>query len=108
MEEALLGERETALNQLEAYRRETQSPSVSRRTTDFQMGAVGCYVKLGKFDEALEILRDMDANGYKTYWGAGELDIGQLKSLVGGDPRFKEIFDRWDAWAKAQPDPVDP
>jgi TolB-like protein len=109
MEEALLGERETALNRLEAYRRETQSPSVHRRTGDFQIGAVGCYIVLGKFDEALEILRDMDANGYKTLSpGGGALDIGQLKSLVGGDPRFKEIFERWDAWARAQPDPVDP
>ena len=109
VEEALLGEREAALKRLEAYRRETQFPSVYRRAVDFQMSAVGSYIKLGKFDEALELLQELDANGYRSLIAVGSsLGVGQLKTLLDGDPRLKEFFDRWDAWARAQPDPVDP
>jgi pentatricopeptide repeat protein len=107
--ETFLGERETALNRLEAYRRETQFPSVYRRSIDFQMGAVGCYVRLGKFDEARDLIQELDANGYRAFGGGvGVLSLGQLMSLAEGDPRFEEILSRWGAWAKAQPDPVDP
>lgn len=41
------------------------------------------YIQLGKFDEALEFLRELDATGYRSLL-AGGMGIRQLETLVKG------------------------
>jgi hypothetical protein len=104
--EIILGHRDSALAELKRWREETlRVPSVSRRMIEFNEGVVSLYARLGMADETVALLRELAANGYQT--GGFSLRYSQSYALVRNDPRFQELMQQAEAWAKAQPDPTD-
>jgi phosphoglycolate phosphatase-like HAD superfamily hydrolase len=103
--EIILGHGESALKALEEWRREAQrEPSIQRRNQEFTSAASRLYALLGKVDEAVELLRELQANGHIGRYGlADNPEFTNLRS----DPRFQEIVRQYEAWRKTLPDPVD-
>jgi TolB-like protein/tetratricopeptide (TPR) repeat protein len=103
--ELALGHTAVALAALEDWRRETATlTSGYRRFNEFGGGAAILYALAGRADEALALVREAQAGGiqFTSLLGSAEL------RLLRADPRFAEVFRQADAWAKAQPDPLDP
>ena len=100
--EIALGHRDAALNKLEDWRRDAQRSS---RLFNFNQRAIGLYAQLGKVDEELALLRELTSNGYHLGYS---LRTDPLLAPIRDDARFQELMKLEEAWAKAQPDPVDP
>ena len=62
------------------------------------------YALLGQADEAIEVLREYMASGLQF---PISLRYHFDFALIRSDPRFQELMRQQEAWAKAQPDPVD-
>jgi TolB-like protein/tetratricopeptide (TPR) repeat protein len=104
--EIVLGNRDSVIAELKEWRTETQRvPSVYRRMVDFNSPAARVYARLGMADETVALLQEFVANGFFSdgFW----LRYGSDFALVRNDPRFQELMKQAEAWAKAQPDPVD-
>ena len=104
--EIVLGHRDAALAALEEWRRENQlvQNNFQRLAAGFGNQAPMLYALLGKADEAIALLREFAASGLQfTFSLRYDLDFAPIRS----DPRFQELMRQQEAWAKAQPDPVD-
>ncbi len=102
--EIVLGHRDVAIAALEQWRREIQLMQ-----NNYQRRYVGSYVAnlyalLGKADEATTLLSEFMAGGLQHHYS---LRYDPDFALIRSDPRFQELMRQQDAWAKAQPDPVD-
>ncbi len=105
--EISLGHRDAALAALADWRGEVQRvPSTYRRMTEFQRRAALAYGRLGKADEAVALLRELEANGFTLSGYSLRYDLAYAP--IRDDPRFQQLIQQAEAWAKAQPDPVDP
>jgi hypothetical protein len=105
--EIALGKRDSAIAALAEWRTEAQRlPSTSRRMVEFNQRAIPLYARLGMADETIPLLRESVASG-NSYEGFA-LRYSQNYALVRNDPRFQELMKQQEAWAKAQPDPIDP
>ena len=105
--EIILGHREKALALLDEWKREEQHGlSVSRRMFLFSFWAAPAYGRLGRADDAIAILREMETEGFN--FNGYDLRYNLAYAPIRNDPRFQELMKQQEAWAKAQPDPVDP
>ncbi len=105
--EIVLGHSEKALALLEEWRREEQhGPSASRRMFLFSFWAAPAYGRLGRAAEAIAILREMETEGFN--FNGYDLRCNLAYAPIRNDPHFQELMLRAEAWAKAQPDPMDP
>jgi len=104
--EILPGHRGSALALLKEWRTEIQRvPSVSRRMMEFNASANALYARLGMADETVALIHESLENGF---WSFGfTLRHSRNYALVRNDPRFQELMQQAEAWAKAQPDPMD-
>jgi TolB-like protein len=104
--EIALGRREAALGALEEWRREAQlMPNRFQRTQELGENAASLYALLGKPDEAIALLREFAPAGRQFYASLRhEIDFAPIRN----DPRFQELIKQQEAWARAQPDPIDP
>jgi hypothetical protein len=103
--EILLGHRESALTVLQEWREEAQRmPSTYRRMSEFTTTASALYAMLGQADEAVALMWELKANGFTARYGLRyNPDFAPIRS----DPRFQELVQQYEAWAKTLPDPVD-
>ncbi|MEY2879788.1 MAG: hypothetical protein RLZZ15_2168 [Verrucomicrobiota bacterium] len=103
--EIMLGHRDAALAALEEWRRESQLVQNNfQRLQGFATHAPMPYALLGKADEAIALLREFAASGLHFPFSLRyDFDFAPIRR----DPRFQELMRQQEAWAKAQPDPVD-
>lgn len=104
--EIALGRTEVASALLEEWRQENErGSSAQSRLMDFTWRAATLYALLGRADEAVALLRELQREGF--HFGF-ELRVHPEVAPIRNDPRFLEIVREEEAWAKAQPDPIDP
>jgi len=72
---------------------------------EFNLPAARLYARLGVADETITLMRELAENGYLN--DGFELRHNSDYALIRSDPRFQELMQQAEAWAKAQPDPVD-
>ena len=99
-----LGHSDVARKELDDWRRDAQRVlSAYQRFTGFSRLAPALYARLGKVEEAVDILRENSANGLHTPINPRyDSDF----ALIRGDPRFQAVMDQAEGWAKAQPEPT--
>lgn len=104
--EIALGNTASATRELKLWKNDTaRLTSVYRRFDDFQDHAAPLYAWLGDADEAITIVSDYLAKGFQPgYLLRDSLAFASLQN----DPRWQQLMERAEAWAKAQPDPSDP
>ncbi len=102
--ELVLGRRDAAVAALEQWRREYQlvQNHYQRMVRGWHLASV-CAL-LGQVELAIELLREYAASGLHF---PSSLRYNPDFALVRNDPRFQELTRQQEAWAKAQPDPVD-
>ena len=103
--EICLGNRAAAEEALGVIREHSLKIPFYARSTVYYGTAPWLYAQLGHRDEAIAILRRAQDEGFQ--WGYTLRDDPDLASLR-DDPRFQELRQQAEAFAKAQPDPVDP
>jgi len=104
--EIVLGHRESALTTLQEWREEAQRiPSTYRRLSEFTLQAPALYARLGRADEAIGLLQELQANRFRPRF---ELRHNPDFAAIRDDPRFQELVQQHEAWTKTLPDPVDP
>ena len=74
--------------------------------SEFNLPAMRLYARLGRADETIALMRELAANG--DLKEGFVLRYSSDYALIRNDPRFQELMKQQEAWAKAQPDPVDP
>jgi TolB-like protein/thioredoxin-like negative regulator of GroEL len=106
--EIVLGHRDSALAALKDWSAKTQTEpgGSARRLEDFVTLASGLYGRLGMADEMIALLRERAANIDRT--DGFDLRYNPDYALIRNDPRFQELMQQAEAWAKAQPHPIDP
>lgn len=100
-----LGRREEASDELDKCRLEAQGvPAGYRRWMEFGYWATADYAQLSRVDEALDLLRERLSAG--AHFG---MNLRYDSSFDGlrKDPRFQQMVDREEAWARSLPDPAD-
>ncbi len=103
--EIVLGHRDAAIAALEQWRREIQLMQNNYQRRFIGAHLANLYALLGKADEATTLLREFMADGLQWHYSLRfDLDFAPIRS----DPRFQELMRQQEAWAQAQPDPVDP
>ena len=80
-------------------------PGVFLQIYDVNYRLLGLYAQLGKPDEEITLIRELLSAGFHLGY---ELRDNLYLAPVRSDPRFQELMKQEEAWAKAQPDPVDP
>ncbi len=104
--EIALGHREAATKALTDWRLEVgKSPSIHARLSDFSRFAAGLHAQLGRVDDEIAGLRALMDFGF--HLGFALRTMPEMESIR-DDPRFQEIVRQTEAWARAQPDPIDP
>jgi hypothetical protein len=102
--EIVLGHRDAAIAALDQWRRENQLVQNNYWRVTRVGSLAPLYALLGKADEAMAALREYAASGLQLPYSLRyDLDFAPIRS----DPRFQELMQQQDAWAQAQPDPVD-
>ncbi|MSU25034.1 MAG: hypothetical protein EXS32_14600 [Opitutus sp.] len=102
--EIILGHRDAAVAALEQSRREIQLMQNNHQRRLAEANRANLYALLGQADEAIEVLREYMASGLQF---PISLRYHFDFALIRSDPRFQELMRQQEAWAKAQPDPVD-
>lgn len=70
----------------------------------FASRSTGAFLRVGMTEEAISLLQYRHSKGYHFGYGLGDRVFAPLR----GDPRFEAIRREAEAYAAAQPDPVDP
>lgn len=103
--EIVLGRRESALAALREWREEAQRiPSDYQRMMEFNDTASQIYALLGRADESVALLRELQANGFR--WGYGvrhDRDFDAIRH----DPRLQKLVQEEETWVRTLPDPTD-
>jgi hypothetical protein len=103
--EIALGNRREALRQMKDWQQEMQSLPGSRRGDYYSRFAARLYGMLGMADEAVDCLVDEMGKGRQ---GGFDLRCDPAYAPIRTHPRFVALMHDAEAWARTQPDPVDP
>ncbi len=103
--EIVLGNRAEALRQMKEWHQDMRSLPRSRRVDYFSRFAARPYGMLGMADEAVDCLVDELGKGRQPGFA---LRYDPAYASIRTHPRFVALMHDAEAWARAQPDPVDP